>query len=75
MCTQAPPPPPVHPEFFLPLHDLSRVVLDLHAKFQLCILKTVRMHRDRQTKTDRQTDRQTILFIDILAISTRCFAD
>ena len=40
------------PTKFLTIYDLTRVVVDLSAKFQLCILKTVRMHWDRQTDRD-----------------------
>ena len=48
-------PPQEHPLQFKPLHDLFWVLLDLLAKFQLCISKTVRMHRDK-TETYRKTD-------------------
>ena len=55
------------PHNFQPLHDLSRIVFDLPATFQLCFVKTVRIRRDRQrqTETDRDRQRRTILFIDI----------
>ena len=69
VCPPPPPPPPpppspgAPPKFLTPPRPCPGSSLTYLAKFQLCILKTVRMHRDRQT--DRQRQRQTILFIDI----------